>query len=48
MLGFKEDLLLNLSPAITRGLIQEKDHDMAGLVILLITSPTTDEDANPT
>lgn len=44
MLGFKEDLLVNLSLAITRAWTPEKDHDMTGLVVLLITSPTTNED----
>lgn len=48
MLGFKEDLLVNPSLAITRAWTLEKDHDMAGLVVPLITSPTTTEDANPT
>jgi len=44
MLGFKEDLLLNLSLAITRAWTLEKHHDMAGLVISLVAFPITDED----
>lgn len=45
MSDFEEkDLLVNLSLTITRGLTPEKDHDMTDLDILLIISPTTNED----
>lgn len=40
---WKKDSLVNLSLAITRDLTPEKDHDMAGLIIPLITSQTTNE-----